>query len=107
MGTVKAAKAAARHMREGGQRPKAASAAALQAVGVKKQQKHGVAKRGRHESIDDDDASEGPEAKLACLAATTSRVYAGVLLQDDFYDTAGVHHDKNDTISSFKTCICP
>jgi hypothetical protein len=77
MGTVKAAKAAARHLREGGTRPREASSAALQAVGIKKHKKHREGKRGRQESIDDDER-DAPEAKLARLAATSTRVYAGV-----------------------------
>ena len=75
MGTVKAAKAAARHMCEAGQRPKAASSAALQAVGVAKRDKQ-KSKRPRGESLDDDDEGGGA-AKLARLADAPSRVYAG------------------------------
>lgn len=77
MGTVKAAKAAARHLREAGQRPKEASSAALQAVGVAKRDKQKKSKRPRGDSLDSDD--EGGAAKLARLASAPSCVYAGAL----------------------------
>jgi hypothetical protein len=72
MGTVKAAKAAARHMREGGQRPKESSAAALAAVGVKQREKQ---KRPKVASGGLDDNVEGGAARK--MARGSTHVYTG------------------------------
>ena len=73
MGTVKAAKAAARQFREAGQRPKESSAAALSAVGVKKREKQ---KRPRQAAGGLDDEGDAAAALLKA-ARTPSNVYAG------------------------------
>ena len=74
MGTVKAAKAAARHLRETGTRPKDSSTAGLAAVGVvtRDKQRRGASKRVSAGGLDDDE-----DARTERLANMPSRVYAG------------------------------
>ena len=73
MGSVKAAKAAARGFRESGVKPKEAAKAALTATGAAKREKQ-KPKRKQPESRPDSD--EGPGFK----APRTSHVYAGAAL---------------------------
>jgi hypothetical protein len=74
MGTVKAAKAAARHLRETGTRPKDSSTAGLAAVGVviRDKQRKGASKKVSAGGLDDDE-----DARTERLANMPSRVYAG------------------------------
>jgi hypothetical protein len=71
LGTAKAAKVAARHLREGGQKPKEASRAALTAVGAPaRKQTQKTAGGSKRKAGDTEDE---PDAKVA----RGTRVYAG------------------------------
>jgi hypothetical protein len=73
MGSIKAAKAAARGFRESGAKPREAAKAALTATGAAK---HGKQKSKRKKPDTHTDADEGPGSK----APRSSRVYAGAVL---------------------------
>jgi hypothetical protein len=72
LGTAKAAKVAARHLSEGGQKPKEAARAALTSVGAPKRQKQKASSRKR--AAGGDDGGGEPAAKVA---KGGTRVYAG------------------------------
>lgn len=88
MGTVKAAKAAARQFRESGLQPKLSTAAALTAVGVKKRAKQ---KRPRQAAggLDDDE-----DAALLKAARLPSSVYAGAQLTSSMHVLDSAHRSR-------------